>query len=124
MVHARLKRRSSAVAIRRFQPQRSVACNPADRAWLQGYMRQIFEVENAVLQLQSFAALVARAPFLVERFRTVADDKVDYLKRQYDQDLSSEKLSKLRETAKSQPNAVAADQGPDERWLRAKLTSL
>jgi len=96
----------------------------ANRAWLQGYMRQVFEVENAVLQLQSFAALVARAPFLMERFRTVADDKVDYLKRQYDQELSSEKLAKLWETAKGEPNADASHQGPDERWLRAKLTSL
>ena len=58
-------------------------------------MRQIFQVEKAVLDLQGFPALVARAPFLLERFRTVADAKVDYLKRQYDQDLSAEKLGKL-----------------------------
>ena len=94
----------------------------ASSVWLQSYMRQLFIVESAVLELQDLTSLLARAPFLLERFRIVADAKVDVIKRQYDQDLASDKLSKMFD-ASLEPNA-AIDRPAREFWLRGKLTAL
>lgn len=92
------------------------------RIWVQGYMRQIFLVEKAILELQNFPDLIARAPFLLERFRVVVDQKAEYLKRQYDQELSSEKLSKLWDDWVKR--GMPGDQTPEETWLRAKMVTL
>ena len=93
------------------------------KIWLQSYMRQLFQVEKAVLEMQDYPALLARAPFLLERFRTVADPKVDFLKRQYDQDLAPEKLSKLWDTWLN-PLTPPVEKEAQKPWLRGKLVSL
>ena len=104
------------------QPLEVKADPVSGSVWLQSYMRQLFIVENAVLELQDLTSLLARAPFLLERFRIVADSKVDVIKRQYDQDLASDKLSKIFD-ASLEPNA-ANDRPAREIWLRGKLTAL
>ena len=93
------------------------------RIWLQSYMRQVFLVEKAVLQLQDFPALHARAPMLLERFRSVVDQKFEFLKRQHDQELSAEKLLDLWQKWSDDAATDAARKGI-ETWLRSRMTAL
>jgi hypothetical protein len=93
-----------------------------ERVWLQTYMRQVFQVEKAILELQSVPALFARAPMLLERFRSVADQRVEMLKRQLDGELSADRLSKLWDTWSKSGDDKA--KGEVETWLRQKLASL
>lgn len=90
---------------------------------LQNYMRQVFMVEKAVLQLQDFPALHARAPMLLERFRSVVDAKYEFLKRQHDQEVSSERLLDLWQRW-SDPAVTAADREGIETWLRSRLAAV
>ncbi|HEY5801544.1 MAG TPA: hypothetical protein VIT92_15080 [Burkholderiaceae bacterium] len=119
---------------------------PEERRYPQStgsYLRELFQVEKAVLELQSLPTILARTPLLVERFRILASDKADALKRRYDQELSTEKLEKiwfewsklqpwysgeeppgiaLTGTAATLPTVPGNDGG--EVWLRAKLAIL
>jgi hypothetical protein len=93
-----------------------------DQVWLQSYMRQLFQVEKAVLDLQRFPALFARAPFLLERFRSLAGQKVEVLRRQYESDLSGDRLSKLWDAWTKPGNDK--EKADNEIWLRSKLVAL
>lgn len=96
------------------------------KIWLQTYMRQLFVVEKAVLDMQSFPLLLARAPLLIERFRNTAGRQADYIKREYEQQLSSEKLGTLLTTwnqaGTGDAGAAAAKQA--EEWLRSRMRAL
>lgn len=101
-----------------------VAADPiVRRIWLQSYMRQVFMVEKAVLQLQDFAALHARAPMLLERFRSAVDAKFEFLKRQHDQEVSTEKLSALWQKWADDATPVREREGI-ETWLRSRLAAV
>lgn len=110
------------------QPSPGPAPDPMPwKLWMQTYLQQLFQVEKAVLQLQGFEQLLARAPLLVERFRVVAGPHADFLKRQYDQELSTEKLGelwKLLAPADGSPPPGSAQRDAAEVWLRAKLSAL
>ena len=93
------------------------------RIWLQSYMRQVFMVEKAVLQLQDFPALHARAPMLLERFRSVVDAKFEFLKRQHDQEVSTEKLSELWQKWVDDATPAREREGL-ETWLRSRLAAV
>lgn len=126
-------------AVRQAQPQQAIGSAPAagderqqkpasadpivPRIWLQSYMRQVFMVEKAVLQLQDFPALHARAPMLLERFRSVVDAKFEFLKRQHDQEVSTEKLSELWQKWADDATPAREREGI-ETWLRSRLAAV
>lgn len=104
--------------------QKPAAADPiVPRVWLQSYMRQVFMVEKAVLQLQDFPALHARAPMLLERFRSVVDQKFEFLKRQHDQEVSAEKLSELWQKWSDEATPAREREGI-ETWLRSRLAAV
>ena len=104
--------------------QKPAAADPiVPRVWLQSYMRQVFMVEKAVLQLQDFPALHARTPMLLERFRSLVDEKFEFLKRQHDQEVSAEKLSELWQKWSDEATPAREREGI-ETWLRSRLAAV
>jgi hypothetical protein len=84
-----------------------------DRLWMQTYLRQLFLVEKAVLQLQRLDQLLARAPMLVERYRGIGGPRVEHLQRLVDQDLAPDRLQAIWDEAEGAAAPQPALPQPD-----------